>query len=120
MIMRPKNRYLLVESSAPLDTRDRILAKQILDAVAFEIGAIGYVKSNPKIVYQAGDRAFILRINRGYEDGVVLALSFVKEIGNVGVGFYTIKTSGTILALTSYFKRHYPDGQVASTNHTNR
>ena len=108
MITRPKNRYLLVESSVPLDTRDSVLAKRILDALAFEIGAIGYVKANPKMVYQAGDRAFILRMNRGYEDDVVLALSFVKEIGNATVGLYTIRTSGTIRALISYFKSHYP------------
>lgn len=108
MITRPKNRYLLVESSALLDTRDHVLAKRILDALVFEIGAVGFVKANPKIVHQVGDTAFILRVNRGYEDGVVLALSFIKEVGNVKVGFYTIKTSGTIRALISYFRRHYP------------
>lgn len=112
MIARPKNRYLLVESPMPLDTRDHVLAKRILDAITFEIGAIGFVKANPKIVYQAGDRAFILRINRGCEDGVVLALSFIKEIGDVKIGFYTIRTSGTIRALISYFKSHYPKSAV--------
>ena len=104
MITRPKNRYLLVESSAPLNTADRILADQVLAAVAFELGAIGYVKANPKIVHQAGDRSFIIRVNRGHEDALVLALSFVKKIGDARVGLYTIRTSGTIRAMISYLK----------------
>ena len=104
MITKPKNRYVLVESSAPLDTADRTVAERILDALAFEIGALGYVKANPKIVHRASDRLFVLRVNRGHEDNLVLALSFVKRIGDVRVGFYTIKTSGTIRKLALDFK----------------
>lgn len=112
MITRPKNRYLLVESSVPLDTRDRVLAERILGAMAFEMGALGYVSANPKLVYQAGDNCFIIRVNRGYEDGLVLALAFIKKIGEAKVGFYTIKTSGTIRKLSSGMRR--PSGSEMS------
>lgn len=104
MIIKPKNRYLLVESSSPLDTSNRAVAEKVLDAIAFEIGALGYVRANPKIVQQVGNRAFIIRVNRGWEGDLVLALSFIKRVGDMKVGFYTIKTSGTIRKLASRFK----------------
>ncbi len=105
MITRPKNRYLLVEASTPLDTSDHGIANAILDSLAVELGAVGYVRANPKIVHSVGGGVFVLRVNRGYEGDLVLALSFVKRVGAQRLGFYTIKTSGTIRALISSYRK---------------
>jgi RNase P/RNase MRP subunit POP5 len=100
MLTRPKNRYVLIEASEPIDTGNKDTAYEIIKALTAELGAIGYVEAMPKIVYQVGDRSFIIRTNRGREGAVILAFSFIKNISGRKIGFYTLKTSGTIRSLT--------------------
>ena len=99
MISRPKNRYILVESTAPLDTRSEAVANEIIRLLSVEIGALGYVRSHPKIVCQVGSSRFIVRVGRGWEKEIMLALSFMKEMGGMPIGFFTLKTSGSVKKL---------------------
>ena len=105
MIERHKNRYVLVEASDLLESGDKSVAQEITNSLAVEMGAVGYARANPKIVCQAGDRFFVVRINRGYEGDLILAFAFIKNLGGKKVGFFTIKTSGTIRKIISPFKK---------------
>lgn len=113
MITKPKNRYILVESSVPLEGRGRTYDSAILGGVAAEIGSLGFVKANPRIVRWIGDNRFIIRSNRGTERDIVLALSFIKRINGRDLGFYTIQTSGTIKKLGSVRRRPGSSAKVA-------
>ena len=105
MISRPKNRYVLVEATLPIDTADKSVSRKITDLLCAEIGGIGYVRSHPKIVRQLGDRSFIIRVNRGYEEDIALALSFVKDMGGSPVGFFTLRTSGSMKKLVGIYEK---------------
>ncbi len=107
MITRNKNRYILIESSEPVDTRDRSTSSTIINSISKHLGEMGRVEINPKPVFQYGPNVFIMRVNRGFERKAVLALSFVKEVNGKRLGLYTIKISGTIKSLVQYCKNTY-------------
>ncbi len=105
MIARPKNRYVLVEATAPLDVGDKVVSNKIISLLCAEIGAIGYVRGHPKVVCRAGERAFIVRVNRGYEGGIALAFSFIKDLDGSPVGFFTLRTSGSLKKLVELSRK---------------
>ncbi len=105
MILKRKSRYVLVEPSS-VDTA-RLYTR--LEAELLRImGQVTYTKASPKVVAQYG-RFFAVRINRGFEDELVLALSFARIDG---IGFYTIKTSGTLKTLAGYAKAFAENGEI--------
>ncbi|MHB1829931.1 MAG: Rpp14/Pop5 family protein [Candidatus Micrarchaeaceae archaeon] len=108
MISRPKNRYVLVEATVPLDTENKAVSHKIIALLCAEVGALGYVRGHPTIVRRLGDRSFIIRINRGYEGDVALAFSFVKDMDGSPVGFFTLRTSGSMKKLVGIYKRAGP------------
>ena len=99
MITRQKNRYVLVESTSNMDLRDRVVVQNILDALVFETGGIGFVRANPKIVQQTGEKRFVMRVNRGCEDGVVLAL-LLPCYTPAALLFTSLMTWPTLLAMS--------------------
>lgn len=105
MIARQKNRYILVEASEAIDLKDPSMSEAVSGAINAEIGAIGYAKAGPRIVRQMGDRSFIIRVSRGHEGGVILALAFIKYVCGRTLGFYTIKTSGSVRKLVDSFSQ---------------
>lgn len=107
MITKHKNRYILVEASEPIMTRSKQIDDEIISSVSKELGQIGHVEANPKIVYQFNDSVFIIRANRNYERRVLLALAFIKKLNERNIGFYTIKISGTIRSLINLCKKLY-------------
>ncbi len=107
MIQRYKNRYVLVESSMPINTADRAAESEIMRSIESEMGRIGHLQANPRIVHQVNDSVFIVRTNRGYERHAVLALAFIKSFGGRGAGFYTIRISGTIRSLMDFCRKTY-------------
>lgn len=109
MITKYKNRYVLIESSEPINTMDRAVSYALLNSTDKLVGEVGHAELNPKLVFQYNDNVFIMRVNRGYERKAILALSFIKDVGGKKLGLYTIKTSGTIRSLIGYCKRTYPN-----------
>ena len=99
MIRRRKFRYILVEPSAPLDPSDKSFQAALSEGMSRYMGEFGYVDASPKVVRTAANGSFMLRVNRGTETAVTLALAFVKALDGTEIGFYTIKTSGTLLSL---------------------
>lgn len=95
MITRQKNRYIKIAVSGSVDLAERKFEDAFLNALRSELGSVEYVRANPKIMY-VDDGAFVLRVARGYEDGVVLAVSFVKDVAGRRLGFYTLGISGAV------------------------
>ncbi len=97
MIFRAKRRYILVRSSAPINAIT--IQYRLGDSLLSFMGAEEYANAMPKVVKQMDDNTFIMRVNRGSERKLVLALSFIKNLGSGPLGFYTLRTSGSIAAL---------------------
>lgn len=96
MIMKRKSRYVLIEPSASSSTR---MFSGFESEMLRVMGQIMYTKSAPKVVAQHGSM-FIVRVNRGFEKDLVLASAFARVDG---IGFRTIKTSGTLRSLADYY-----------------
>lgn len=107
MITKSKSRYLLVESSDEIDAKDKATGAGIIRAITAEIGEIEYNKANPRIAYQYNPNSFIIKMNRNYESRIVLALAFVKEVGQMPISFYTIRTSGSASKLLKICSKIY-------------
>ena len=65
------------------------------------MGSKEYANANPKIIKTYSDDMFLLRVNRGSEKNVILGSAFIKD-QNLKIGFYTIKTSGTISSISNF------------------
>lgn len=104
MIFRRKLRYILVESSDSARMNDQRNVDELKSQVAGFLGQLPYFKANPQIAAQLDENAFVISVNRGYERDVVLALSFIKELGGRRIGFYTLRTSGTIRRVKDAFR----------------
>lgn len=103
MILKRKTRYILVEASGDIDLEARRTGfeEELLDF----LGEFAYSYANPRAIRQYNKRVFSLRVNRGFEAQVILSLSFLRGEDRK-MGFYTIKTSGTLKTLADYVKDH--------------
>ena len=99
MIIKRKSRYVLVEASSA-DTQQ--LYTRLEAELLRVLGQITYTNASPKVVAQYGG-LFVVRVNRGCERDLVLALSLAR-VGSIG--FRTIKTSGTLKTLAVFAKTH--------------
>ena len=99
-MMRPKSRYLLVESSLPVDgALVQQFEHQLYTALLRAIGELCYHEANPKIMKFLNERQLILKCSLlGYKN-TILALSMIKRLDSMDIAFYTLKSSGTIKAL---------------------
>ena len=99
-MMRRKRRYMLIESLyeiAYVDGFERELALGMLSVM----GQLGFHKSNPRIIQFVDSKHFVLCVGLdGYHDSV-LALSMLKMLRGKECAFYTLRTSGTLMALRS-------------------
>lgn len=107
MIIRRKIRYVLVEASREINLGDKATVDGFQRGLDKVLGDLHYADAGPKVVAQYSDRSFVVRVNRGTEDMVVLAMAFMKEINGQPIGFYTIRTSGTIATLAKLHTRLY-------------
>ena len=100
MITKRKIRYILVESSEPIDAGANFL--QIRDGIAHFIGELGAVEANIRFIKQYGPSLFAVSANRGTEKRAVAAFSMVKQVNGKPIGFYTLKTSGTLKSISEF------------------
>lgn len=107
MIFRKKLRYLMVEASDEMRFEGAGSADELNSRIKDFLGELTYFKANPQVAAQLSSNVFVLSVNRGYERNAVLALSFIKELSGGRIGFYTIRTSGTIRSLKDAFKKIY-------------
>ncbi len=97
-MIREKHRYVLVEPSRSIGLERYSFEKALKKELLSLIGQLEYNEVNPRVVIFNGDN-FVLRCRlKGYKK-LIVALAMVKRIDNFEVGFYTLKSSGTIKAL---------------------
>jgi RNase P/RNase MRP subunit POP5 len=99
MIFKRKLRYVLVEATENVNLGNPIVADGLKRSILSFLGHLPHFKANPQVATQIDDRRFVISVNRGHERGVVLALSFIKSLQGKRLGFYTLRTSGTIATL---------------------
>lgn len=103
MILKRKYRYVLILTSRDIDAS--AFSNSISNEIMRFMGELAYSEVNPRIVAQYTPRLFVIKINRSFEDRLILASSFVKQINGTKIGLYTLKTSGTIKSLMIYAKQ---------------
>ncbi|VVB76993.1 Uncharacterised protein [uncultured archaeon] len=107
MIFKRKLRYVLVEASRSVNLGDEREERDLRSRLHGVMGEAAYFRANPRTAAQLSESVFIISVNRGCEKDLGLALSFVKTLGSESVGFWTIKTSGTVKGLKAQFKKLY-------------
>jgi len=107
MIFRRKLRYLLVEASESINLSIPATQTELKRELQAFMGHLPCFKANPQVAAQLSEKVFIISLNRGCERGVALALAFTKHLENKRVGFYTIRTSGTIRSVKEHFEKNY-------------
>jgi len=103
MIFKRKNRYILVETSSPIDLSNRRIFEAVATKLKTYLGEQVFIESNPQIISKLDENNFIMKVTRGTEKQLFLALSFLKGVNDREIGFYTIKTSGTVRSIKDYF-----------------
>jgi len=99
MIIKRKNRYVLVMSSKPIEIG--LALDSFINELSKYIGIFGLAELSPYFIKSINERTFIFRVARGGERRFILALSFIKLNG---VAFYSLLTSGTIKSLLRRYR----------------
>jgi len=100
MILKRKNRYVIAVLFAGTDQPPRA-NNTIIDQIKELIGTLEFAKANVHIIKEIGNM-FVVSCTRGYEEKIILALSFIKKVQNTPVSVCTLKTSGTLKAIIRY------------------
>ena len=87
------------------DINVEVEEKGLMAEIMKYVGELSYSEANPRIAAQYSERLFVIKTNRGYEDSIILALSFIKELRGRKIGFFSLKSSGTIKSLVVYSKK---------------
>ena len=99
-MMREKRRYILVESTLEVpESARREFELELFKELLHNIGETSYFRANPKVMKYMDNKRFVLKCSLAKYKDVVVGLTFIKRIGGRDAGFYTLKASGTILAL---------------------
>ena len=107
MIFKRRMRHVLVEASFKTNLADKSVETALRGGLRGIMGEANFFRANPRVTSQLSETVFIMSVNRGFERELVVGLSFMKELNHSKVGFYTIKTSGTIKSLKECFEKFY-------------
>jgi RNase P/RNase MRP subunit POP5 len=97
--MRRKIRYILAKTSSDMNIEDKANAMSLQDSLLKLMGFEKYADANMRFM-NPSENKFIIRVNRGCEKDVVLALSFIKSINKIHTGILTLRISGSIKGLS--------------------
>ena len=104
-MIREKHRYILVESGTGVAERDRdSFTTGLYNGLLHCIGESNYHRVNPKVVSFTGNNRFVIRSSLAGCGPLIAAMALLKRVNGNDAYFYTLKSSGTIRALSS-FKR---------------
>ena len=107
MIRDIKHRYIMIETSEPIDMDARENQEALETELLKQLGELKFYEANPKFALQLSGTVFVLKTNRHYDRSTILATAFIKKMLGREIGLYTIKTSGTIRSLKSTFRKIY-------------
>ncbi len=101
--MKDKHRYILVESGVEISDNDiEDFSSGLYSGLMHCIGEANYHRVNPKIVNFVGRNRFIIKSSLSGSGFLIAALALLKRVNSKETYFYTLKTSGTIKALSSF------------------
>ncbi|MDE1856747.1 MAG: Rpp14/Pop5 family protein [Candidatus Micrarchaeota archaeon] len=101
--MREKQRYLLVEASSAIGTTDpKEFGRSLYPELRKAIGELVYHRVNPKVIRVMPGSRFVIKSALQGNPDLVLALALTKSLAGQRIGFYTLKSSGTIKALLKF------------------
>ena len=107
-MVRIKHRYVLVrfefEDSAHVQNLEDKVKHGLRNELIANIGSLRYHIVNPYVI-KVDSGTLIIRCSLEGMPMLIAALAVIKSIGNENVAFYTIKSSGTIRALTAIEKQ---------------
>lgn len=109
LLKRNRYRYVMAESSIPIDTGSQASSSELLREISRAIGDISYMEARPRIAYSMGTSGFIIKVRRGHESKIVLALALIRSIHGRRCAIYTTKISGTIKKLKGVHAQHQGD-----------
>lgn len=96
-----KRRYILVESAVEIpDASASEFETELLKEIMKTVGETHYFRANPKMMGFIDNKTFVLRCNLSRYRDMIVALTFIKRVSGKEIGLYTLKSSGTIKALT--------------------
>ena len=99
MILKSKRRHILIRMSSGFAIGEESNWNELRDLLLQFLGEQAFADAKPKIIKILSQDTFIMSCRRGSEDKIILALSFIKKINTERLGFYTLRTSGTIKSL---------------------
>ncbi|HUC38512.1 MAG TPA: Rpp14/Pop5 family protein [Candidatus Acidoferrum sp.] len=101
--MKEKHRYILVESGTPVNEREREdFSFGLYNAMLHCVGEAAYHKVNPKVIKFVTEKRFLLKSTLQGSGVLIAALAMMKKVNGRDTYFYTLKTSGTIKAISSF------------------
>ncbi len=101
--MKEKQRYTLVESGIEVEEAERDeFSLGLYGALLHCVGEATYHRVNPKVIKFLGKKRFLVRSSLSGCGIMTAALAMVKKVNGKDAYFYTLKTSGTIRALSSF------------------
>jgi len=101
-MMRDKKRYILVETTARINWEPKEFGTALYREIIRCIGESSYHKVNPRLIKLVGDNRFIIKSDLAGTGQLILAFALMKRIGETETAFYTLKSSGTIRALSGF------------------
>lgn len=104
MIRKIKNRYVLVEASRPV-LLDREGTDELSRRLISVLGELSFSATNPRVAKRYDETTFAIKATRSTEGHLMMALAFINEFSGKPVRFYTLRTSGTIAAMTKYYNK---------------
>jgi RNase P/RNase MRP subunit POP5 len=100
MAVRTKHRYILVETSSDTGMSGRKQLENLFYAQVMAVtGSMRYHNINPRIVRHRGPTSFIIRVRHRGLSEMIAALALMRSFNGKETAFYTLKSSGTLLAV---------------------
>ena len=91
-----------METSARISDDERAFANNLYKEISKVVGEMSHHRINPKFVKFTSENRFIIRSSLEGAGALTAALALIKRINNTDVAFYTLKSSGTIRAVSQF------------------
>ncbi|MGC8478532.1 MAG: Rpp14/Pop5 family protein [Candidatus Micrarchaeia archaeon] len=102
--VKEKHRYILVAAWRAVNEAERnSFEKGFYSSMLGVLGEMGYSTAHPKVVKFLDKGFFVLKCTLEGNESVLAALGMIKMVNGENAFFYTLKSSGTLLALGKYY-----------------
>ena len=99
-MIKDKHRYVMVETISPLVGDEKEFFYNLTKEISRCVGEANLHKVNPKLMKFVDNRHMIIKSSLQGVHDLILSLALIKRVNGTDIAFYTLKSSGTIKALT--------------------